>query len=126
MTVMLILVSTVLTSSPLLEVTDTIQRGGTAVYTVSLGEETVYWITLVSLEGATDLNLAAVSEEMDFDHFMSLPYGEDFIYAMEFAVATGLTDGDESVTVSAAYSGPFYIVVHDAGHGGGEYSLTLH
>lgn len=112
-------------SSPLLDVTDTIDRGGTAVYTVSLEESTAYWITLRSSGGVTDLNVAAVSGDMDFDEFMNLPYGEDFMYALRFAIVTGLEAGDESLTLPSEYSGPVYIVVHDAGEGGGEFTLSL-
>lgn len=112
-------------SSPLLGVTDTIASGGTAVYTVSLQQETVYWITLLSENNTTDLNVVAASNEMDFEHFMSLPYREDFIYALEFSLAEGLEEGDESLTLPADYSGPVYIVVHDAGGAGGNYTLTI-
>ncbi len=112
-------------SSPLLDVTDSIDRGGTAVYTVSLEEGTVYWIILQSPDGSTDLNISASSNDMDFEHFMNLPYREDFIYALDFAIAAGLEEGDESVTLPAAYSGPVYIVVHDAGGSGGEFILKI-
>lgn len=112
-------------SPPLLEVTDTIDPGGTAVYTVSLGEESVYWLTLNSVGGNTDLHVAAASSEMDFEHFMTLPYREDFFYALEFAVTAGMEVGDESLTLPAEYSGPVYIVVHDAGGDGGEFALVI-
>jgi len=120
-TLILILCST----SPLLDVSDTIPRGGTAVYTVSLEEETVYWIVLQSENGVTDLNVTASSNMMDFEHFMNLPYREDFIYALEFAIAAGLEEGDESVTLPAEYSGPVYVIVHDIGGGGGQFTLTI-
>ncbi len=125
MTFFHVLVLAICSSSPLLDVTDTIDRGGTAVYTVSLEESTSYWITLRSRDGVTDLNIAAVSNEMDFENFMNLPYRDDFIYAMEFAIVTGLEVGDESLTLPAEYSGPVYIVVHDAGGAGGEFILTV-
>jgi hypothetical protein len=112
-------------SSPLLDVTDTINRGGTAVYTVSLEKDTVYWIILQSTEGVTDLNISASSSGMDFEQFMSLPYRDDFYYALEFAVASGLEPGDESITLTADYSGPFYVVVNDAGGNGGEFVLKI-
>lgn len=112
-------------SSPLLDVTDTIDRGGTAVYTVSLEKDTVYWIILQSTNSVTDLNISASSSEMDFENFMSLPYREDFLYALEFAAASGLEPGDESVTLTAGYSGPFYVVVNDAGGNGGEFFLKI-
>ncbi len=125
MTFFHVLVLALCSSSPLLDVTDTIDRGGTAVYTVSLEEATAYWITLQSPGGITDLNIAASSNEMNFENFMNLPYGDDFIYALEFAIVTGLEEGDESLTLTADYSGPFYIVVHDTGGGGGEFILTI-
>lgn len=120
-----VLIMTLCSSSPLLDVTDIIPKGGTAVYTVSLEEETVYWLTLRSEGGVTDLNVAASSNEMDFEQFMNLPYREDFLYALEYAIATGLSAGDESVTLPADYSGPVYIVVHDIGGGGGSFTLTI-
>lgn len=120
-----VLILTLCSSSPLLDVTDTIDRGGTAVYTVSLEDGTAYWVTLQSEGGVTDLNVAAASDEMDFEHFMNLAYREDFIYALEFAIVTGLEEGDESLTLPAEYSGPVYIVVHDTGGGGGGFTLNI-
>lgn len=125
MTLFHVLAIALCSSSPLLDVTDTIDRGGTAVYTVSLDGETAYWITLQSQSGATDLNIAAVSNEMNFEEFMNLPYGNDFLYALEFAIVAGLEEGDESLTLNALYSGPVYIVVHDAGGGGGQFILSI-
>ncbi|PIE51379.1 hypothetical protein CSA37_11665 [Candidatus Fermentibacteria bacterium] len=113
------------TTSPLLDVSDSIDRGGTAVYTVSLQEDVVYWIILQSKDGSTDLNLAAASDEMDFEHFMNLPYREDFLYALEYAIVSGLEDGDESITLPAGFSGPVHIVVHDQGGSGGEFILKV-
>lgn len=112
-------------SSPLLDVADSIDRGGTAVYTVSLEEGTVYWIILQSPDGNTDLNISASSNEMDFEQFMNLPYREDFMYALEYAIVSGLENGDESVTLPAEYSGPVYIIVHDAGGSGGDFLLKI-
>lgn len=113
-------------SSPLLDVTDTMDRGATAVYTVSLEDETVYWIILKSVDEQTNFDVVTASSEMDFDHFMSLPYREDFFYALEFAIVSGLEDGDESVTLPAQNSGLVYVVVHDAGGNGGLFSLKIH
>ncbi|MCK5133992.1 MAG: hypothetical protein KAR40_17815 [Candidatus Sabulitectum sp.] len=112
--------------SPLLDVTDTMDRGATAVYTISLDNETVYWIILESVDGQTNFDVVTASSEMDFDHFMSLPYREDFFYALEFAIVSGLEDGNESVTLPAQNSGLVYVVVHDAGGNGGLFSLKIH
>ena len=120
-----VLMIAVCSSSPLLDVTDSIERSGTAVYTVSLEEDTVYWIILRSEGGVTDLNFVASSGEMDFEHFMNLPFREDFLYAMEYAIAAGLEEGDESVTLHSDHSGPVYIVIHDAGGGGGSFTLRI-
>ncbi len=114
------------TSSPLLDVTDSIDRGATAVYTVSLDNETVYWVILESSNGQTNFDLVTASSEMDFENFMNLPYGEDFIYALGFAIVSGLEPGNESVTLSNENSGLVYVIVHDAGGNGGEFSLKIH
>lgn len=113
-------------SSPLLNVTDTMDRGATAVYTVSLDGETVYWIILESVDGQTNFDVATASCEMDFDHFMNLPYGEDFLYALEFAIARGLEDGNESLTLHSQNSGLVYVIIHDAGGNGGVFALKIH
>ena len=63
---------------------------------------------------------------MDFENFMNLPYGEDFIYALDFAIVTGLEPGNESVTLSNENSGLVYVIVHDAGGNGGEFFLKIH
>lgn len=120
--ILLILTAT----SPLLDVTDNLDRGATAVYTVSLDEETVYWIVLQSVDGNTNFDVVSASEEMNFDHFMSLPYGEDFFYALEHAIVSGLEPGNESLTLPAQRSGPVYIIIHDAGGNGGTFSLKIH
>lgn len=112
-------------SSPLLDVTDTMDRGATAVYTVSLDDETVYWITLQSVDSQTNFDIVTATSEMDFDHFMNLPYREDFLYALGFAIITGLEEGDESVTLPAQSSGMVYVIVHDTGGNGGLFSLKI-
>jgi hypothetical protein len=112
-------------TSPLLDVTDTLQEGATAVYTVSLAENTVYWITLEAVEGQTDFNITVASDEMDFDQFMNLPYREDFLYAVNFAIVSGLAVGNESVTLPSEHAGPVYVIVHDAGGNGGTFSLKI-
>ncbi len=113
------------TTSPLLNVTDTIDRGATAVYTVSLDNETVYWVVLESVGAFTNLDVIAASSEMDFDHFMNLPYGEDFLYALDYAIISGMEQGNESLTLPAENSGPVYIVVHDTGGNGGQFTLKI-
>lgn len=113
-------------SSPLLEVTDSMDRGGTAVYTVSLDSDTVYWVILESVDDQTNFDIVTASDELDFDVFMNLPYGEDFIYALEFAIVSGLETGNESVTLPSQDSGPVYVIVHDTGGNGGIFSLKIH
>ncbi len=113
-------------SSPLLDVTDTMDRGATAVYTVSLDDGTAYWVILESLDGQTNFDLTTASCEIDFDHLMNLPYGEDFLYALAFAIVSGLEAGSESVTLCTQNSGLVYVVVHDAGGNGGVFSLKIH
>lgn len=113
-------------SSPLLEVTDSMDRGGTAVYTVSLDNDTVYWVILESVDDQTNFDIVTASDELDFDVFMNLPYGEDFLYALEFAIVSGLETGNESVTLPSQDSGPVYVIVHDAGGNGGMFSLKIH
>lgn len=112
-------------SSPLLDITDDLEKGATAVYTVSLGENITYWITLQAVENETDFNITVASGEMDFEHFMGLPYREDFLYALEFSIASGLEVGNESVTLPAEHAGPVYVIVHDAGGNGGTFSLKI-
>ena len=112
-------------SSPLLEVTDSMDRGGTAVYTVSLDNDTVYWVILESVDEQTNFDIVTASDELDFDVFMNLPYGEDFIYALEFAIVSGLEAGNESVTLPSQNSGPVYVIVHDTGGNGGMFSLKI-
>jgi hypothetical protein len=112
-------------ASPLLDVNDTIDRGATAVYTVSLDNDTVYWVTLESVEEQTNLDVTAASSEMDFEHFMNLPYGEDFVYALDFAVVSGIEPGNESITLPAENSSLVYLIVHDTGGNGGQFTLKI-
>ena len=112
-------------TSPLLDVTDTMDRGATAVYTVSLDHETVYWITLESVGGQTNFDIITASSEMNFEQFMNLPYGEDFVYAMGFTIVSGMEPGNESLTLPASESGLVYIVVHDTGGNGGQFALKI-
>ncbi len=113
-------------SSPLLDVTHTMDRGATAVYTVSLDEETVYWLILESVNDETDFDVITASSEMDFDHFMSLPYREDFFYALDFAIISGINTGNESITIPAGDAGLVYVIVHDSGGNGGLFTLKVH
>lgn len=113
------------TTPPLLNVTDTMARGATAVYTVSVNDETLYQILLESVNNETNFDIVTSSSEMDFDHFMSLPYGDDFLYALEFSIAAGQSDGDESLTIPARNSGLVYVIIHDTGGNGGLFKLLI-
>lgn len=114
-------------SPPLLEVEDSLDRGATALYTVSLQEGTEYWIMLEAENGGseTDFDVIVAGREMNLEQFMNLPYREDFEYARSHSCAAGCEAGDESLTVSAQYTGVYYIVVHDAGQTGGTFRLKL-
>jgi hypothetical protein len=113
-------------TSPLLEADDSLDRGATAVYTISLVEELEYWMILELPDSRSDFDVVVASKEMDFDEFMNLPYYEDFLYAREFVMAEGIVEGPESFTLYAPYTGPFYIVIHDVGGTGGDYSLKVY
>ena len=115
----------ILASTPLLETDDRIDRGATVVYTVSIVEGVDYWVVLSCIDPGSDLDLVVASREMDFDHFMSLPYYEDFLYCRDFALATGVSRGSEDITLSAPYTGVAYIVIHDMGETGGAYQLRI-
>lgn len=114
-------------SPPLLEVEDSLERGATALYTVSLQEGTEYWITLDTAGGepGTDFDVIVAGREMNLEQFMNLPYREDFEYARVHSCAAGNEQGDESFTLSALYTGVYYIVVHDTGQTGGTFRLKL-
>ena len=112
-------------SSPLLDASDSIDRGATAIYSVSLDGETVYWLTLESVNGNSNLDVSVSSEDMIFDEFMNLPYGEDFRYALNFAIVSGEEDGDESITIPALDPGLVHIIVHDTGGNGGNFLLKI-
>ncbi len=114
-------------SPPLLDVEDSLDRGATALYTVSLQEGTEYWIMLEAGSGSseTDFDVIVAGREMNLEQFMNLPYREDFEYARSHACATGCEQGGESFTLSAQYTGVYYIVVHDAGQTGGTFRLKL-
>jgi len=73
----------------------------------------------------TDFDVIVAGREMNLEQFMNLPYREDFEYARSHACATGCEQGGESFTLSAQYTGVYYIVVHDAGQTGGTFRLKL-
>ncbi len=120
----LILATSLATPSPLLEAEDTIARGATAMYTISLEEGLDYWI-LLNFEDRMDLDIIIASDEMNYDEFIQLPYFEDFMYARGFAIAEGATEGTEDLVLTAPYTGTAYIIIHDIGETGGEYHLRL-
>ncbi|MBN1433338.1 hypothetical protein JW921_01170 [Candidatus Fermentibacterales bacterium] len=113
-------------TAPLLDTSDQIDGGATVVYTVSIVEGIDYWVVLGCDEPSADLDIVIASREMDFDRFMSLPYYEDFLYAGEFALASGTHQGSEDLTLSAPYTGVAYVVVHDIGETGGHYQLRIY
>ena len=120
----LILATSLATPLPLLEAEDTIARGATAMYTISLEEGLDYWI-LLNFENRMDLDIIIASDEMNYDEFIQLPYFEDFMYARGFAIAEGATEGTEDLVLTAPYTGTAYIIIHDIGETGGEYHLRL-
>ncbi len=120
----LILATSLATPPPLLEAEDTIARGATAMYTISLEEGLDYWI-LLNFEDRMDLDIIIASDEMNYDEFIQLPYFEDFMYARGFAIAEGATEGTEDLVLTAPYTGTAYIIIHDIGETGGEYHLRL-
>lgn len=113
------------TPAPLLEAGDSIARGATAMYTMTLEEGLEYWV-LLSFEDGMDLDLLVASSEMDYDRFIQLPYFEDYMYAREFAITEGATEGSEDLVFTAPYTGTVYIIIHDIAETGGEYDLKLY
>lgn len=120
----LILAFSLSTPEPLLEAEDTIARGATAMYTISLEEGLDYWI-LLNFEDRMDLDIIIASDEMNYDEFIQLPYFEDYMYARAFALVEGATEGTEDLVLTAPYTGTAYIIIHDIGETGGEYHLRL-
>ncbi len=114
-------------SPPLLEVEDSLERGATALYTVSLQEGTEYWLVLEVMSEDVEANFDVIvaGREMNLEQFMQLPYREDFEYARTHICASGTEPGGESFTLSALYTGVYYIVVHDSGQRGGSFRLKL-
>lgn len=113
------------TPAPLLEAEDSIARGATAMYTMTLEEGLEYWVIL-SFEDGMDLDLLVASSEMDYDRFIQMPYFEDYMYAREFAITEGATEGSEDLVFTAPYTGTVYIIIHDIAETGGEYDLKLY
>ncbi|OPL18609.1 MAG: hypothetical protein AVO35_04565 [Candidatus Aegiribacteria sp. MLS_C] len=113
------------TPPPLLEAEDVLARGATAMYTITLEEGLDYWVLLSCAEGM-DLDVIVASDEMEYDRFIQLPYFEDYVYAREFAISEGATDGGEDFVITAPYTGTAYIIVHDIGETGGEYDLRVY
>ena len=120
----LILATSLATPAPLLEAEDTIARGATAMYTISLEEGLDYWV-LLNFEDRMDLDIIIASDEMNYDEFIQLPYFEDYMYARGFVIAEGATEGTEDLVLTAPYTGTAYIIIHDIGETGGEYHLRL-
>lgn len=121
-----LLLGIIVATNPMLEADDSLDRGATAVYTISLVEDLEYWLILELPDDRSDFDVVVASKEMDFDEFMNLPYYEDFLYAREFVMAEGIVEGAESFTLRAPYTGPFYIVIHDVGGTGGNYHLKVY
>ena len=65
------------------------------------------------------------SDDMDYDSFLQLPFYEDYMYARDFAIAEGATEGTEDLVVTAPYTGTVYIIIHDIGETGGDYNLRI-
>lgn len=113
------------TPPPILEAEDSIARGATAMYMITLEEGLEYWVLLSCGEGV-DLDVIVASEEMDYDQFIQLPYFEDYMYAREFAISEGATEDGEDFVLTAPYTGTAYIIIHDIGETGGEYDLRIY
>lgn len=115
-------------SSPaaLLDADDSISRGATAMYTISLNEGYEYWILLDFDDTAgMDLDIIVASDEMDYNSFIQMPYFEDYIYSREFSLVEGVSEGVEDLILTAPYTGTAYIIVHDIGETGGDYHLRV-
>lgn len=120
------LMAGVSTPPPLLQAEDGIDRGATIMYSISLEEGLDYWVLLTFDEtGGRDLDVLVASDEMDYDVFIQTPYYEDYIYARDFAISEGATEGTEDFILTAPYTGTAYIVIHDIGETGGDYNLRI-
>lgn len=114
------------TPAPLLDADDNISRGATAMYTISLDEGYEYWILLDFNESAgMDLDIIVASAEMDYNSFIQMPYFEDYMYARDFSLVEGASEGVEDLILTAPYTGTAYIIVHDIGETGGNYHLRV-
>lgn len=122
----LLVLAALLSTEPLLSSTDVLERGATTVYTLTVMEGTDYWIVLDCPPPPADFDVTVASRDMDFDEFMSLPYYEDYLYARGFSIADGGSEGSESFTLTAPYTGPAFIVIHDIGETGGSYDLKVY
>jgi len=123
--IQMLILTLALSTEPLLSSTDQLGRGATAVYTLTVLEGTDYWIVLDCPPPPADFDVTVASRDMNFDEFMSLPYYEDYIYARGFSMVEGDSDGSESLTLTAPYTGPAFIVIHDIGETGGSYDLKV-
>jgi hypothetical protein len=121
-----LLASALTGSDPLLSADDTLARGATAVYTITICEGVDYWVLLNPVDPQANFDVVIASREMDFDEFMSLPYYEDYQYSRGFALAEGAGPAGESFTLTSPYTGPAYIVIHDIGTTGGDYELKVY
>lgn len=122
---LLLAAALVSTPPPLLEAEDTIARGATAMYTITLEEGMEYWV-LLGFEHGMDLDVVVASREMDYDRFIQMPYHEDYVYAREYAIAEGATEGTEDFVLTAPYTGTAYIIIHDIAETGGRYNIRVY
>lgn len=123
---LMILLTSLSTPLPLLDAEDSLSRGATAMYTISLEEGFEYWVLLDFDEtGGRDLDIIIASDEIDYDKFIQMPYFEDYMYARDFEIAEGATEGSEDFVLTAPYTGTAFIIVHDIGETGGDYHLRI-
>jgi len=114
------------TPPPIMQAEDTMGRGATVMYTISMEEGLDYWLLLTFEEsGGRDFDVLMASDDMDYDSFLQLPFYEDYMYARDFAIAEGATEGTEDLVVTAPYTGTVYIIIHDIGETGGDYNLRI-
>jgi len=125
-TALIFLLISVSTPDPLLEAEDSIDRGATAMYAISLEEGCEYWVLLEFDQSQNmDLDLVVASEEMDYQQFLQMPYFEDYMYARGFALGEGATNGPEDFVLTSPYTGTAYVIVHDIGETGGNFHLRV-
>jgi hypothetical protein len=122
----LLMMAGVATPPPIMQAEDTMDRGATVMYTITLEEGLDYWILLTFDEtGGRDMDILMASDDMDYDNFLQLPFYEDYMYARGFALAEGATEGSEDFVLTSPYTGTVYIVIHDIGETGGDYNLRI-